>query len=527
MKAYSYKRFSSKGQETGDSIRRQTDLAEKYCIEHQLELSEDTYEDLGVSAWTGSNAHEDAGLGQFLLACQQGKIPSNSVLLVESLDRLSREKIKKAMRQLMDITDHVDVVTLIDKRRYTSDMDFSDFIIAGATMQRANEESEVKSKRLQAVWEAKRANPKGSKKTRKCPFWLNVTDDSMSFVVNDKVEIVRKVFELSSQGLGNLKVAKQINSMGFKTARGKDWSPANISILLKARTVLGEYQPTKSVDRKNVAIGDPVLDYYPKVISTELFNKVQLCIADRAKNIRMGSTSSHRNLLRNNGSCMCGGELFITSKRQGVSYFQCQNGVNGACEHGLFRFDVFLNFLKDQIIRPMYFNYWVTDSSNELEVKRDALVVEALVLQKKLDSLLELDVSNVSVNRSIGELAGKINVIEADISNIESDIAKAQLSTGKLQSVNSMYELIDLAGGSGSGQIEIHAREELRRMLNHFKIKLGNIDRCSLVSIEHFDKRSGARVKQVFQSAKTPSRAIRRLGKKGIWKLTDYDYEKN
>ncbi|GAM68457.1 recombinase [Vibrio sp. JCM 19236] len=166
--AYSYRRFSSKAQEQGDSIRRQTELAEQYCLEHQLDLSTQTYEDLGVSAWTGSNAHEDAGLGQFLLACQQGKIPSGSVLLVESLDRLSRDKIKKAMLQLMGITDHVDVVTLIDNRRYTSEMDLSDFIIAGATMQRANEESEVKSKRLSAVWEAKRRDPKNSKKTRKC-----------------------------------------------------------------------------------------------------------------------------------------------------------------------------------------------------------------------------------------------------------------------------------------------------------------------------------------------------------------------
>lgn len=79
-------------------------------------------------------------------------------------------------------------------------MDFSDFIIAGATMQRANEESEVKSKRLSAVWEAKRRDPMNSKKTRKCPFWLDVTDDNMGFVINDKVEIVTKVFELSAQG---------------------------------------------------------------------------------------------------------------------------------------------------------------------------------------------------------------------------------------------------------------------------------------------------------------------------------------
>lgn len=48
MIAYSYRRFSSKAQAQGDSMRRQTELAEKYCFEHSLELSQKTFEDLVV-----------------------------------------------------------------------------------------------------------------------------------------------------------------------------------------------------------------------------------------------------------------------------------------------------------------------------------------------------------------------------------------------------------------------------------------------------------------------------------------------
>ncbi|WP_446633343.1 recombinase family protein [Vibrio rotiferianus] len=170
------------------------------------------------------------------------------------MDRLSREKIKKAMRQLMDITDYVDVITLVDGRRCTKDMEITDFTIAGATMQRANEESEIKSKRISAVWEAKRRDPKGSKKTKKCPSWLDVTEDGFDFVVSERVAIVEKSFELSSQGLGNLKVANQLNSLGFKTDRNKDWSPASVSRLLRNRIVLGEYQPKKTQDGQLILI---------------------------------------------------------------------------------------------------------------------------------------------------------------------------------------------------------------------------------------------------------------------------------
>ncbi len=149
MLAYSYKRFSSKHQAQGNSIERQTKLAEDYCAKHQLELSTLSFEDLGVSAWTQANTKEDAGLGQFLSALENEVIKTPCYLLVESLDRLSRAKIKVAMNQLWRITDYdVTVVTLLDQKKYTKDMDFTDFLMAGLIMERSHEESLTKSMRL-------------------------------------------------------------------------------------------------------------------------------------------------------------------------------------------------------------------------------------------------------------------------------------------------------------------------------------------------------------------------------------------
>ena len=103
-KAYSYIRFSSPEQEKGDSLRRQIQLSEEYCKQHGLIL-EDTLllTDKGLSAYKGNHRTKGA-LGEFLRLVEEGKIPPGSVLLVENLDRLSREQILDAINQCTPIT---------------------------------------------------------------------------------------------------------------------------------------------------------------------------------------------------------------------------------------------------------------------------------------------------------------------------------------------------------------------------------------------------------------------------------------
>jgi len=48
--------------------------------------------DLGVSAWSGASMEADAALGEFLKAAQEGRVPRKSYLILEKLDRLSRQK---------------------------------------------------------------------------------------------------------------------------------------------------------------------------------------------------------------------------------------------------------------------------------------------------------------------------------------------------------------------------------------------------------------------------------------------------
>ena len=66
-RAYSYIRFSSIQQQSGDSIRRQLAFTRQYCERNNLILDETTLQDLGISAFRGTNSEKGA-LADFIQA---------------------------------------------------------------------------------------------------------------------------------------------------------------------------------------------------------------------------------------------------------------------------------------------------------------------------------------------------------------------------------------------------------------------------------------------------------------------------
>src|SRR5215470_993932 len=92
-RAFAYRRFSTPEQAHGHSLQRQTEAAEAWCAAHSVELDRKlTFEDLGVSAFRGRNVAVGA-LGAFIRAVYDGRVPQGSYLVVESLDRISRDEI--------------------------------------------------------------------------------------------------------------------------------------------------------------------------------------------------------------------------------------------------------------------------------------------------------------------------------------------------------------------------------------------------------------------------------------------------
>ena len=154
-------------------------------------------EDIGISAFKGANVAEGA-LGRFLEAAKAGKIPAGSFLLVESLDRLSRQEVRKSLGIFLSIVDAgVNIVTLTDDRVYTAHKtELVDLLTSLVIMSRAHEESQTKSRRVGAAWANKRANAKIRPLTATCPAWLRLSRDRTRYeVIEDRATTVKLIFE--------------------------------------------------------------------------------------------------------------------------------------------------------------------------------------------------------------------------------------------------------------------------------------------------------------------------------------------
>src|SRR4051812_18370777 len=98
--AYSYVRFSSPEQAKGDSRRRQEEVRDAWIAKAGATLdTELSLRDEGVSAFSGGHRTnpDRHALAAFLELVKRGRIQRGSYLIVESLDRLSREHIMPAL----------------------------------------------------------------------------------------------------------------------------------------------------------------------------------------------------------------------------------------------------------------------------------------------------------------------------------------------------------------------------------------------------------------------------------------------
>lgn len=281
--AYSYVRFSSAEQMTGDSVRRQLSLAIAYATEFSLILDDKlTYKDFGISSFRGQNAAAGQ-LGEFLAAVSAGIVPQGSLLLVENLDRLSRESALNAQNLLTQIVlAGVTIVTLSDRRVYSIDelrRDPMGLIYSLINFIRANEESELKSFRGRASWSAKRAIAKDGPITSSCPQWLRLDKSTNGFrVIHLKADLVKNIFELARAGVSNTEIAKSINKRGIPAWKsGTLWTRDKVGWIVRSSAVVGTFVPHYIEWRNGRQVRvpcKPIANYYPRIISDKVFSEV-------------------------------------------------------------------------------------------------------------------------------------------------------------------------------------------------------------------------------------------------------------
>ena len=449
IRAFSYVRMSTQKQLRGDGLRRQLERSRAFAEEHGLIL-DDSLRDIGISAWKGKNFKSGA-LGKFLAMVESGEIPKGSYLLIESLDRLSREAVPDALTLFMALINAgVVIVTLGlgDRQIYSRDIlkgDWTKLIIGLAVMSRGHEESQTKSERIRAANRRKRQTAREGKGqiTSLTPAWIDArrkSANSYEFTLNDHATTVRQIYEMAARGLGATAIARKLNADGVPAFKSRDgWYQSIIKSLLARRDVIGTFQPHCLEDGKRVPDGDPIEGYFPPAIDKDLFLRVQSMREMVGKPGRRGK--SFANLF--SGLCHCSHclgpmTMKLSRVKNGVAdrYLVCSNYIRGQrCTDGRrhFRYEPFETAILDHV-RELTLAATLQKATQEQAVKKlDETMAELTMkrdeLRRKEHRLAQVVEDN---GQSLETILDLLRVRQAERQTVETEIGRLQQEQHRL-----------------------------------------------------------------------------------------------
>lgn len=434
-KAYSYVRISSKGQVDGTGISRQVAKAREYAEAHGLELDEEL-RDIGKSGFHGDHVRFGE-LGAFIKLVKKGQVPVGSYLLVEALDRLSREDVLVAQQQFIALLlAGINIVTLIDQQVYHRDSEFGQLILSLSIMKSANDESARKSARIKHVIKARKDDiSKGLPRyNHHLVGWIDqirIGDSKdYEFRLNERAASVRRIFELADQGIGAHTIARMLNDenlpvMREKANRRNRWKDASVWSILTNETVIGTYYSRSRVNGKLVTNGTPVSDFYPAAVDPELFWRVQ---RKRELKKAVGRKGRHySNLFARNTACAhCGKPLRFMkggAKHRVTRYLTCQERFHHSettCPSKCYRYDRFeeavLLYVTDFHRAAMELH-----NAGKLDLKR--VEREISRADRKLEALEVARQNAIAMSLSVSDPRDRTAFVER-INNIRGHIAE-------------------------------------------------------------------------------------------------------
>ncbi len=458
--AIAYVRMSSDIQLEGHSLERQNNLATEYAKSHNIEIIE-TLHDIGKSGFSGEHI-KSGDFGRYLERIESGDIDKGSLLLVESVDRLSRQEPRVAFSQFNKIIDYgVEVHTLFDGQIYSSESVDSNqgqmFQLLGY-MLRAHSESKEKSRRLKSRWASNRENIKNGKiLTTLCPAWLVAKDDKTGFLkVDERVEVVKKIYSLCiDDNMGVSQITSYLNTHDDKFPRfttphkinrlknGKTrtgWQKSYVIKILNNKSVYGEFQQhTKDENRRRIKVGEPIINYFPVVITKNRFVEAQGAMRGR-KQGGGGRKGSFGNIFTKLVICgNCRARLHFMNKGEppkGGKYLRCSNSISkfGTCNSPAWNYndfeDVFFTYITEVDLKP------ILAKSGDKTKKQKLLSKQKIILEKLQQKKIQLE----NMTKMFSSLD------EAGIENLTNNfqIASSELSKLKEDETDINIELAGL-----------------------------------------------------------------------------------
>jgi DNA invertase Pin-like site-specific DNA recombinase len=424
-------------------------------------------------------------LGRFLEAAKTGKIPGGSFLIVESLDRLSRQQVRKSLTLFLSIIDAgVNIVTLTDNRVYAADQtETVDLITSLVVMSRAHEESQIKSQRVGAAWANKRAKAKTQPLTAICPAWLRLSRDRKHYeVIDDRAAIVKRIFAESASGIGNYAITTRLNKQKVPHfGKSNGWHLSYVAKILKNRAVTGEFQPHRFVNGKRQPDGDPIPGYFPEIVDESTFYRAQQGLAQRRNRGAGRKGTFVTNLF--SGITMvcpyCRSPVKFENKGpppKGGNFLVCDGARRGlGCKSTRWRYDhfeaSFLAFVRELDLDQIA----LSDATNKhalLESDINALKGQQGIIQEQMEKTYEL---LQSAGAAVPFVAGKLQELEARRLEVEAKLREKEQERVELVADSSgFYDSRDQIKALVQ-QLQSRSGEEIYRVRSQFSSKLKSL----------------------------------------------------
>ena len=488
-KAYAYIRFSRAIQATGDSENRQLTALELFETSTGTKIVEVVY-DKGKSAFRGDNARS-GNFKEMLDRMGSGAIRAGDYLVVESIDRITRQRVLDGVELLQGILKKgINIYTTVDQKTYSYNdpsRDFENLLMISLIAKRANEESETKSGRLLSAWKARKAKAENGeviiKKGKSIPYGLRV--EHGKFVIHkEEQEEIQKLFELLLKFGLNTAITKT-NETSLKK-----WNNGTVNKILKNKTVIGcmathRIEYTADGKARKILTGF-IENYYPNLIEPGLFYKVVDTMSNRKqKNWSGRRTEQDFNIFKHCIYCeQCGGKMYYDhrgSRYKGKIYpfFKCDNSrvQKHICNADNVRFEYVFGSLLECV-------YLINRVATGITKDFKGISTQARYLNPRINNLLKIDDSqqNIELEEKRKKLVASrtkldgmnLRMIEADY-NVPTEYMRQMSSLEiEIESLKRSIALLDDAGSDGitiedtQTIIDLFQTDDGRAKLNSF-----------------------------------------------------------
>ncbi|MDO4281761.1 MAG: recombinase family protein [Peptococcaceae bacterium] len=474
--AVAYARFSSDNQRE-ESIDAQIRAIRKYCEQNDYLLL-NTYIDEARSATT-----DDRPAFQQMMS--DAEDADWGTIIVHKLDRFSRNRYDSAIYKKKLQECHVQLVSVLEHLDGSPESVILESLLDGmAEYYSANLSREVKKGKRETALQCKHNGGQP-------PFGYIVKNDGTYDINEYEAAAVRLIFNRVAEGHSFQEIRRELQSKGYHTRAGKDFSPSTLNAMLHNEKYNGTYvynrtvpQPKNGKRSNDSRPDDEILripDGIPAIVDMELFTDVQLTLKRRAtQSAKRSGGAKEVYLLQglikcgNCGSAMTGTRLRSGRSKTLNSYYECigRKKKRTDCRMRMINRDLVENIVIDYIEQMIF-------SDDAMENVRAKLAETISDMQKETPTSLtrlrkEYDGTLAELDRLIDAIAAgldplrvkdKIHDLEVKRANIQEQIDHHETR----EKISDAYNLGGLEDYIAKFRdIRSHSRKHQKEIINRF-----------------------------------------------------------